>query len=123
PRRNSLRIDAARVGSWGNCLAVRLLANAGGRIILCAAAGNQVETATTADASAGDTALTVPAVVGSLGATTPRGFGVRINGRQRVVVTGVAAAGAGVSLTLGTPLSADVPSGSSVQLLRTSVAG
>jgi phage tail sheath protein FI len=120
--RNALRIDAASVGSWGNNLAVRLLANAGARLTLSAAAGNQVETATTADGSAGDTAITVTPVVGSLEATTQPGFGVRINGRQRVVVTGVAAAGADVALTLGTSLSGDVPSGSSVQLLRTSVA-
>lgn len=120
--RSTLRIDAASVGTWGNNLAVRLLASAGARLTLGAAVGNAIETATRADGSSGDGAITVAPVPG-LDATTPPGFAIRISGRQRVVVTGVAAAGADVSLTLGTPLEGDVPSGSSVQLLRTSVAG
>lgn len=121
--RNTLRVDAASVGSWGNDVAVRLLPNTGARLTLGAAAGSQVETATTASAVAGGTAITVSPVTGSLAATTPPGFAVRINGRQRVAVTGVAAAGANISLTLGAPLSTDVASGSSVQILRNSVAG
>ena len=121
--RNTLRVDAASVGSWGNDVAVRLLPNTGARLTLGAAAGSQVETATTASAVAGGTAITVSPVTGSLAATTPPGFAVRINGRQRVAVTGVAAAGANISLTLGAPLSTDVASGGSVQILRNSVAG
>ena len=121
--RNTLRVDAASVGSWGNDVAVRLLPNTGARLTLGAAAGSQVETATTTSAVAGGTAITVSPVTGSLAATTPPGFAVRINGRQRVAVTGVAAAGANISLTLGAPLSTDVASGGSVQILRNSVAG
>jgi Bacteriophage tail sheath protein len=121
--RNVLRIDAASVGSWGNDVIVRLLPSSGARLLLGAAAGARVETGTTADASAGDTSLTVSAVAGSLDNTTPPGFAIRVNGRQRVAVTGIAAAGADVSLTLAAPLENGVPSGSSVQVLRNSVAG
>jgi phage tail sheath protein FI len=121
--RNVLRIDAASVGSWGNSVAVRLLPTSGARLLLGAAAGIPVETSTTADASNGDTSLTVAAVAGSLDNTTPPGFAIRVSGRQRVAVTGVAAGGANVSLTLAAPLEDDVPSGSSVQVLRNSVAG
>jgi len=121
--RNVLTVTAASVGSWGNALAVRLLPGTGARLTLGAAAGSRVETSTTADAAQGDTALVVAPVPGSLDATTPVGFAVRVNGRQRVAVTGVAATGADLTLTLGGPLSAAVPSGSGVQVLRTAVAG
>jgi uncharacterized protein len=119
--RNTLRVEAASVGSWGNKVAVRLLPNTGARLSLGAAAGAPVETATTADAAAGNTAVTVATVAGSLDSTTAPGFGVRIGGRQRVAVTGVAAAGPDVALTLAAPLGRDIPSGTSVQMLRNSV--
>jgi phage tail sheath protein FI len=122
--RNTLRVEAASVGSWGNDVAVRLLPNTGARLTLGAAApGPAVETATTANASAGDTAVNVSARPGSLDPATPPGFAVRIGGRQRVAVTAVAAAGADVALTLAAPLGGDAGSGTSVQMLRNSVAG
>jgi phage tail sheath protein FI len=118
-----LAVEAASVGGWGDALSVRVLPGAGARLVLGAAAGAPVETATTADAAAGATAVTVTAVAGSLDATTPPGFAVRVNRRQRVEVTGVAAAGANVNLTLAGPLAAAVAAGSLVEVLRGAVAG
>jgi uncharacterized protein len=120
-----LTVTAASVGVWGDDLDVRILPGVGARLSLgpTPTSGRPVSTATTAAAAAGATTVTVTPVAGSLDTTTAAGFAVRINGGPPVVVTGVAAAGANLGLTLAQPLAAALPSGSAVQVLRNALAG
>jgi phage tail sheath protein FI len=122
---NVLAASAASVGVWGDDLAVRILPVVGARLTMNAGptTGRRVDTATTADAASGTATITVLPVAGSLVPTTPSGFAVRINGGAPVIVTNVAAAGANVGLTLAQPLTAVVPAGSAVQVLRSAVTG
>jgi uncharacterized protein len=122
---NTLTIEAASAGIWGDDLSVRLLPVAGARLDLGATptSGAPVSTATTADAAAGANAVTVTPVAGSLEATTPAGFSVKVGRGTPVAVTALAAAGPAVSLTLAQPLPADVPAGTAVAKLRPAVNG
>jgi uncharacterized protein len=121
---NVLTVIASSAGIWGDDLSVRLLPVAGARLDLgpSAVSGPPVVTSTTADAAVGATSLTVSTVAGSLDNTTAAGFSVKVGGAISTV-TGVAGAGAALTLTLGTPLARAVPSGSRVQKLRTAVNG
>ncbi len=118
--KNTLTVQAASVGAWGDALSVRLLPTVGARLTLGATptSGAPVGTTTTADAAAGATAVTVAPVVGSLEATTPAGFSVKVGRNAPVVVSTLAAAGANVTLTLAQALPAAVPSGTAVAKLR-----
>ncbi len=123
PALDVLTVTASSAGGWGDDLSVRLLPVAGARLDLGASptSGAPVATATTADAAVGDTTVTVTPVPGSLDAATAVPFSVKVGGAI-AAVTGVAAAGAALTLTLGA-LARAVPSGSAVQKLRTAVDG
>jgi hypothetical protein len=114
-----LTIEAASAGVWGDDLSVRLLPSVGARLSLGASSisGAPVPTTTTADAAAGATSITVAPVTG-LDTTTPPGFSVRVGTGDAVAVSGVAAAGANVTLTLASALAAVVRSGTRVLKLR-----
>jgi phage tail sheath protein FI len=116
-----LTVEAASAGVWGDDLSVRLLPVVGARIEL-SANGNPVMTATTADAASGATSITVAPIAGSLDSTTATPFAIKVGGAI-TSVSAVAAAGAAVALTLGSPLTRDLPSGSTVQQLRPAVSG
>jgi hypothetical protein len=120
---NVLTVEAASAGVWGDDLSVRLLPGVSARLQMGAqpTPGAPATTATTADAAAGDTSLTVAAVVGSIEATTPVPFSVRAGGAI-LPVSAVAAAGAAVSLTVPA-LARAVPTGSTVRKLSNALNG
>ena len=120
-----LTIDAASAGVWGDDLSVRMLPSVGARLSLGASSlsGPPVISATTANAAAAATSITVAPIAGSLDAATPAGFSVKVGSADAVTVTAVAAAGANVALTLATALAAAVPSGTRVVKLRPAANG
>jgi Bacteriophage tail sheath protein len=120
-----LTATAASAGAWGDDLSVQILPMVGARRTLAAtaASGAKVSTQTTANANAGDTDITVTPVAGSLDAQTATPFQVRINGGAPVTVNAVADAAPNVTLTLAAALSAALPAGSQVTMIRPAVSG
>jgi len=131
--RNVLTVSAASKGNWGDDLRVRIMpVTTSLQLAASPASGGQVSTRTTALAAAGDTTITVSPVAGLLDPTTAPGFSIRLNGGLVRRVTGVAAAPAppgapaappDAVLTLDAALPSAIPSGGSVQVIRTAVAG
>jgi phage tail sheath protein FI len=120
-----LTVEASSAGEWGDELSVRLLPSSAPPLLLAASttSGAPVITATTADAAAGATSITVSPIAGKLDSATPAGFSVKVGRGRAVAVTAVAAAGANVTLTLATAVAAAVPSGTQVAKLRTAANG
>ena len=120
-----LTASASSQGNWGDDISVQILPMVGARKTLAStpASGGKVSTQTTADANQGDTDITVTPVAGSLDATTATPFQVRINGGAPVAVNTVTDAPPNVTLTLATALAADLPTGSTVTVVRAAVNG
>jgi phage tail sheath protein FI len=120
-----LTASASSQGKWGDDLSVQILPMAGASKSLASTptSGAKVSTQTTADASQGDVDITVTPVAGSLDAQTATPFQVKINGGPPVAVNTVADAPPNVTLTLATALAADLPTGSTVTVVRPAVNG
>jgi len=127
-----LTVGAASAGFWGNDLRVRILpVTSRLRLAATPASGAQISVQTISAAAAADTTITVNDVPGVLDAATPVPFSIRVAGADRYQVTAAAAAPAapgggaanGVVLTLGSGLSAALPAGSPVDVVRPAAAG
>lgn len=120
---NTLTVNAASAGVWGDDLTMRILPAVGARLRLGATptSGAPVRTATTAPAVSGATTVQVTPIAGSLDAASAVPFAVQVNGAFTASVSAVGASGANLDLTLTQGLTSALPAGSAVAKLRTAL--